>query len=252
MTNMNKLSITAFLLMATGFLAGWTLRAESTPRILQFDSPVIDVDTIRYDAGPVTVRFECTSIADKDVQILDVHAQCGCTEAVFSGEIIPPGGKGYVDVTLDPKNLFAEQDRHLTVIATNGDYKKFNTITVRGYVDRGVTEEEIRYPFLLAPGLRAEVGIVGMRLYERGESSVKEFTVYNSADTALALGWIRKSPAVRAEMPDTLGAGEKCRIRVTVNTLPVKAGRYEESRPDKAAFLMICGCALSLPQSCRC
>lgn len=229
MTNMNKLSITAFLLMATGFLAGWTLRAESTPRILQFDSPVIDVDTIRYDAGPVTVRFECTSIADKDVQILDVHAQCGCTEAVFSGEIIPPGGKGYVDVTLDPKNLFAEQDRHLTVIATNGDYKKFNTITVRGYVDRGVTEEEIRYPFLLDPGLRAEVGTVGMRLYERGESSIKEFTVYNSADTALALGWIRKSPAVRAEIPDTLGAGEKCRIRVTVNTLPVKAGRYEES-----------------------
>ena len=224
---MNK-TATALILILASILAGEWLHA-GTPRLLQFENTVMEVDTIRHDAGPVTVRFICTNIAEKDVQILDVHVQCGCTQAVFPESPIPPGGKGYVDVTLDPKNLFAEQKRHMTVIATNGEYRKFNTITIHGYVDRGVTEEELRWPHELAPGLRSEVNKVGMRLYERGKISAKEFSVLNVSDTAMKLGWIRTSGMVKAEVPASLGPGESCRIKVYVNTLPIGEGPYEET-----------------------
>ncbi len=224
---MNK-TATALILTLACILAGGRLHA-GTPRLLQFEKTVMEVDTIRHDAGPVTVRFACTNITETDVQILDVHVQCGCTKAVFSESPIPPGGKGYVDVTLDPKNLFAEQNRHMTVIATNGEYRKFNTITIHGYVDRGVTEEELRWPYELAPGLRSEVNRVGMRLYERGKIPAREFSVLNASDTTMDLGWIRTSGMVRAEVPASLGAGESCNIKVYVNTLPLSEGPYEET-----------------------
>ena len=117
-----------FIFSMICLLAVTNASGQGNPRILRFDSPVMEIDTVRYDGGPVTVRFECTNISDRKVSIVDVHSQCGCAKPSFSREPIAPGAKGYVDVVLDPSHLFAGQTRHLTVIATNGDYRKFNTI----------------------------------------------------------------------------------------------------------------------------
>ena len=47
---------------------------ETTPRILQFTPNVIEIGTVRYDGGPVTVTFEGENICSKPVTILDVRA----------------------------------------------------------------------------------------------------------------------------------------------------------------------------------
>lgn len=206
----------------------WTnASGEGNPRILRFESPVMEMDTVRYDGGTVNVRFVCTNICDKAVMIVDVHSQCGCAKPSFSREPIAPGAKGYVDVVLDPSHLFAEQTRHLTVIATNGDYRKFNTITVHGYVARDVTEEEVRYPYELLPGLRSDAKAVGMRLSARGEVSVKEFTIYNSSGKTMSLGWESESRKVKAETPRTIAPGTSAKITVSVSTSGIPSGEYE-------------------------
>ncbi len=207
--------------------AGVYASAQGTPRILRFDPAVMEIDTVRYDGGTVSVRFVCTNICDKDVMIVDVHSQCGCAKPSFSREPIRPGGQGHVDVVLDPSHLFAEQNRHLTVIATNGDYRKFNTITVHGYVARDVTEEEVRYPYELLPGLRSDAQSVGMRLSVRGEVSVKEFTVYNASEKTVRLGWKSESRKVKAEIPESLAPGTSARIKVSVSTSGMSSGDYE-------------------------
>lgn len=207
--------------------AGVYASARGTPRILRFEPAVIEIDTVRYDGGAVNVRFVCTNICDKDVMIVDVHSQCGCAKPSFSREPIRPGGQGHVDVVLDPSHLFAEQNRHLTVIATNGEYRKFNTITVHGYVARDVTEEEVRYPYELLPGLRSDAQSVGMRLSVRGETSAKEFTVYNSSERTMRLGWKSDSRKVKAEVPESLAPGASAKIRVSVSTSGMSSGEYE-------------------------
>lgn len=216
-----------FILALICLLTGIEVSSEGNPRILRFESPVMEIDTVRYDGGTVNVRFVCTNICDKDVMIVDVHSQCGCAKPSFSREPIRPGGHGHVDVALDPSHLFAEQNRHLTVIATNGDYRKFNTITVHGYVARDVTEEEVRYPYELLPGLRSDAKAVGMRLSVRGEVSVKEFTVYNSSEKTISLGWESGSRKVRAEIPQTIAPGASARITVSVSTAGMPDGEYE-------------------------
>ena len=218
-----------FIFSMIWLLAVTNASGQGNPRILRFDSPVMEIDTVRYDGGPVTVRFECTNISDRKVSIVDVHSQCGCAKPSFSREPIAPGAKGYVDVVLDPSHLFAEQTRHLTVIATNGDYRKFNTITVHGYVERDVTEEAVLYPHELLPGLRSDMIAVGMRLYRRGEVSVKEFTIYNSGSEPFRLGWKSDFKNVKAELPGLLEPGASAKVRVSVSTAGMPSGDYQET-----------------------
>lgn len=204
------------------------VRGEGTPRILRFDQPVIDIDTVRYDAGEITLRFECTNICDKAVAILEVRSQCGCAKASFSNTSIAPGKKGYVDVVFDPKGLFAQQKRHLTVVATNGDYRKFNTLTITGYVDRGVSVEEVKYPYVLSGGLRSDLDVVGMRLSRKGDIPVREFTIYNESSSPMSLDWAAEDKSVEVEIPSVLKPGEAAKVKVSVNTRRIPSGNYEK------------------------
>lgn len=211
------------------FIPRTMVRGEGTPRILSFEPNVISIDTVRYDAGEITVRFECTNICDKPVAIIDVRSQCGCTRPSFGKASIAPGKKGYVDVVFDPHTLFADQKRHLTVVATNGEYRKFSTLTVTGYVDRGVSEEEVRYPYVLAEGLRSDQNTIGMRLSKRGDVPVREFTIYNGSSSVMKLDWTSEDRCVMAEVPDEIKPGESAKIKVSVKTRWLPSGSYEKS-----------------------
>ena len=211
------------------FIPRTMVRGEGTPRILSFDPNVISIDTVRYDAGEITVRFECTNICDKPVAIIDVRSQCGCTRPSFGKASIAPGKKGYVDVVFDPHTLFADQKRHLTVVATNGEYRKFNTLTITGYVDRGVSEEEVRYPYVLAEGLRSDQNTIGMRLSKRGDVPVREFTIYNGSSSVMKLDWTSDDRCVMAEVPDEIKPGESAKIKVSVKTRWLPSGTYQKS-----------------------
>ena len=196
-------------------LAGALSLAGQTPRILRFEHSVIEIDTVRYDAGPVKVRFVCTNICDKNVSILAVNSQCGCAKPSFSHAAIKPGAKGYVDVVLDPSSLF--------------DYRKFNTITIHGYVARDVTEEEVRYPYELVPGFRSEVDVLGMRLNKKGDVSEKEFTVYNSSSGKVSLRWASDRKNVKAVVPEALAPHSSARIKVSLDTDGMPSGAFSES-----------------------
>ena len=211
------------------FIPRAEVRGEGTPRILRFEPSVISIDTVRYDAGELMIRFECTNICDKPVVILDVRSQCGCTKPSFSSNSIAPGAKGYVDVLFDPKGLFADQKRHLTVVATNGDYRKFNTLTITGYVDRGVTEDEVRYPYLLAPGLRSNLDALGMRLSKRGDSPERELVILNTSSSEITLDWSCDDRSVSAELPVVIGPRETAKVKVKVRMWGIPAGSYEKN-----------------------
>lgn len=222
-------TIKIILVLLAIFIPRAIVRGEGKPRILSFDPNVISIDTVRYDAGEITVRFECTNICDKPVAIIDVRSQCGCTRPSFGKASIAPGKKGYVDVVFDPHTLFADQKRHLTVVATNGEYRKFSTLTITGYVDRGVSEEEVRYPYVLAEGLRSDQNTIGMRLSKRGDVPVREFTIYNGSSSVMKLDWTAEDRCVMAEVPDEIKPGESAKIKVSVKTRWLPSGTYQKS-----------------------
>ena len=201
---------------------------ETTPRILQFTPNVIEIGTVRYDGGPVTVTFEGENICSKPVTILDVRPQCGCTVPSFSRKEVRPGEKARITVTFDPSGTYGEQKRYLTVIATNGDYRKFNTLEVHGQVERDQTEAEIRFPALLGEGIRTELETVGLRKRKAGETVTRTLVLYNDSPEKVKLSW-KGSRRMRGTLESkVLEPGARTSLVLTYRTKGLRSGDFSD------------------------
>ena len=215
------------LTLAAG-LSGAVAAQETTPRLQRFDPNVLEIGTVRFDGGPVTVTFEGENIASKPVTILDVRAQCGCTAPSFSRKEIRPGEKALITVTFDPSGTFGEQKRYLTVIATNGDYRKFSTLQVHGQVERDQTEAEIRFPFLLGGGIRTELETVGLRKRKAGDRVRRTIVLYNDSPDSVRLSW-KKSRRMKGTLEKkTLAPGERTALELVYSTRGLKKGDFSD------------------------
>lgn len=207
-------------------LAPLLVRAE-TPRLLRFEVSTRDLGKVAEVDGTVKLRFEYTNIANKPVTILDIHTQCGCLHPTFSKHPIKPGGKGVVDVTFDPKNRFGDFSIGLTVVASNGNYKKFNTLIAKGHVISKVPAVEINYPYALSPSLRANLKMIGMRqLSQNSGQRVRELRLFNTTATPLKLTYLPASRFITLSGPTEIGAGKEAVLTFTLNPKTMKTGDF--------------------------
>ena len=129
MLNKRLLSVfTAFLLSSLLSFAQGT--GEGGGRLLRFEPAVVNLGEIDASTGSVEVSFTFENISSSDVTVVDVHAQCGCTVPSFSHSSVKPGKKGVIKVKLLTNDLSGPQKRHLTVVSTNGETKRFSTISI--------------------------------------------------------------------------------------------------------------------------
>ena len=127
--------------------------------LLRFSEPEQAVDTVRFDSGAITLRYPYENVSGKAVTILEVHSTCGC----FTGEVdtrsLRPGGKGVLVAVFDPKSLYGDQTRYLTVVTSDGTDNVLSSIAVKGYVLRDESEGKIRYAEDLGQGLRTDTSV---------------------------------------------------------------------------------------------
>lgn len=222
---LNKLHILALAL--AWFLSGVFAWAGATPKLLRFDPAVIEIGEVRFDGGTVKVRFNYTNIADKPVTVVEVHPMCGCTVPTWDHKSVKPGKSAYIDVEYDPFNFIGEQNAHLTVISSNGEYERLNTITIHGKVLRDETLLQIRHPYTLAPGLRCEVEAVGLRLRNSRETVHRDISFLNDSDREIRLGF-KGSWRVRVEAPATVAPHKAVVVKLSYRTWFKRSGKYEE------------------------
>ena len=201
---------------------------SDNPRLLRFDEPVKELGRIAEADGTVRLRFEYTNIADRQVALLDIHSQCGCAKPQFSKTPVQPGGKGVVEVTFDPKDRFGDFSIGLTVIAGNGDYRKFNTLVVKGYVISKTPEAEIRYPYALSAALRADNRAIGMRQLGRDSGKrTRELRLFNTSGKALQLTYRSENGALALSGPGTIGPGEEAVVKFTLDPRNMRPGKFD-------------------------
>lgn len=192
--------------------------AQTTARLLRFDNPTADLGRIREVDGTVKLRFEFTNIADKPVTILEIHTQCGCLSPSYDRRPVAPGGRGVVEAVFNPANRLGDFTIGLTVIATNGDYKKFNTLKATGYVINRLPEEEIFYPHVLSDVFRADVKVVGMRLFERGDTPrTRQIKLYNMTGSTLHPTYESGSPNLRMTGPAEIAPHSEAVVEYTLD-----------------------------------
>ena len=221
----NKLILS---LLAVLSWAATTAAQDKTERLLRFTPATIEIGTVRFDGGPVKVTFEYENISGSPVSILDVRAQCGCTAPEYSHSALAPGKKGKVEVTFDPSQTFGEQKRYLTVVASNGTYRKLSTIQVHGYVERDQTESEIRFPVLLGEGIRTELGTIGLRMRKAGETVSRSMVLYNDSDASVRLSW-KGSRRVKGMLgKKVLAPGERTTLEFIYKTKGLPSGDFTD------------------------
>lgn len=154
--------------------------------LLRFVEPEQAVDTVRFDSGAITLRYPYENVSGKTVTILEVHSTCGC----FTGEVdtrsLHPGGKGVLVAVFDPKSLYGDQTRYLTVVASDGADNVLSSIAVKGYVLRDESEGKIRYAEDLGQGLRTDVSVNALAWDSFGDFAFS-IPLYNDTDKEMTL-----------------------------------------------------------------
>ncbi len=225
---MNPICRMVYGLGALALLPG-AAAAQSHARLLRFDAPVCELDTVREVDGPVRLRYAFTNVADKPVVLLDVHTQCGCLQPTFSREAVAPGGRGVVEAVFDPANRLGDFSFGLTVLATNGDYKKFNTLIARGYVVNRLPEWEIFHPWVLSPLFRADVEAVGMRRFrpwDRMRDRRREIRLYNTSDRTLRPRYDSGSGYLRMSGPAEIAPHSEAVVVYSLNPRWMEPGPF--------------------------
>ena len=159
--------------------------------------------------------------------LLDVHTQCGCAQPAFSRKPVKPGGKGTVEVTFDPKDRYGDFSIGLTVITGNGNYRKFNTLVVKGYVISRIPEAEIRYPYALSAALRADNRAIGMRQLSRSDPKrTRQLRLLNTSAKTLRLAYRTDSGHLALSGPGEIAPGKEAVLEFTLDPRNMPDGQF--------------------------
>ena len=179
--------------------------------LLRFSEPEMRVDTVRFDGGALTLRYPYENVSGKAVTILEVHSTCGC----FTGEVdvrsLRPGAKGVLTAVFDPKSLYGDQTRYLTVVTSDGTDNVLNSIAVKGYVLRDESEGRIRYAEDLGQGLRTDTSVNTLAWDSFGDFAFS-IPLYNDTDEEVTVA-VSAPRRVRLYAPATIPARSRADLR---------------------------------------
>ena len=191
--------------------------------LLRFSDPVQTVDTLRFDSGERSLRYSFRNISSKPVTILEVHSGCGCFTGEVSSRSLAPGAEAVLTARFSPENLHGPQNRHLTVVSSDGTDTFLSSITVQGYVLRDFSEGTIRYAEDLGEGLRTDVTVNALTLDKFGDF-VFSIPLFNDTDRTVRLEVKASSGRIRLFAPQTIGPYSREDLRGEYNALWKRLG----------------------------
>ncbi len=111
---------------------------RAAPRVV-FEQPVYDFGTVEQ-GEKVTHLFRFYNRGGRDLRVESLKTSCGCTAAVLSDRLIPPGGQGTISATFDTGQFLGEKKRTV-VVHTNDPEQAATTLTLQGEIRVEVAAE---------------------------------------------------------------------------------------------------------------
>ncbi|RLD25360.1 MAG: DUF1573 domain-containing protein [Bacteroidetes bacterium] len=116
-----------FIFCAIGLIA--PLISQTIQPKISFNEELYDFGKFKEADGKVTHNFEFINTGGLDLIVQNVTASCGCTAPQWTREPIPPGGKGFIAATYDPKSRPGAFRKYVTVISNSNPGNVRLTIT---------------------------------------------------------------------------------------------------------------------------
>src|SRR5215813_8435052 len=166
--------------------------ATGAPHIV-FAEPVFDFGKVEQ-GEQVTHLFRFTNQGGQELRIESVKTSCGCTAAVISEDVIPPGKEGTISATFDTTHFSGEKAKGITVYS-NDPLQPVTTLTLQGEVTIEVAAEP------------AQLYLGRLR---RGEEATRTIEVLYDAQKSIDIVKIENShPSVSVHAEDLSKEGKK-------------------------------------------
>ena len=174
-----------------------------------------DFGTIKELEGAKTATFEFSNKGSEPLVINIVSASCGCTSPSWTREPVPPGAKGKVQVSYDPKNRPGTFSK--TVMVRTNASNGTTVLRVIGKVqEREKTLAEL-YPRTIG-SLRVKSNHISFSYMKVNESNTKEMELVNDTEEPIKVGFRRIPGHVKAVVePETIPPKGKGTLLVTYN-----------------------------------
>ncbi|MBI3303732.1 MAG: DUF1573 domain-containing protein [Deltaproteobacteria bacterium] len=166
--------------------------ASGAPRIV-FSEPVHDFGKVEQ-GEQVTHLFRFTNQGGQDLRVESVKTSCGCTAAVISADVVPPGKEGTISATFDTSHFSGEKAKSISVYS-NDPLQPVATLTLQGEIT-------------------VEVAVEPAQLYlgrlRRGEETTRTVEVLYDANKPIAITKVENtSPVVKVQTEDLTKEGQK-------------------------------------------
>jgi hypothetical protein len=200
---------TVLFLCSFGFTEAQQLGAN-----ISFNSKEHDFGKIKEADGPVTYSFDFVNTGNTPLIINKVEASCGCTTPNYTKAPVPPGGKGFVSATFNPKNRPGSFSKNITI--TSNSEPSVMVLTIRGEViSKPLSSEEANYNFNLGD-LSASVNSIAFSKLDYRATKTLSFNVFNQTANVLNVSFLKVPVYLKVKaIPETLQPKGKGKIEVT-------------------------------------
>jgi hypothetical protein len=138
--------LAAYLLSANNTIAGVETGAPERTAVPVGEQPKIVFEAKEYDFGKlmgadkVEHVFKFRNEGKGDLKIDKVNTTCGCTAALLSANVIPPGRNGEVTTTFTVGGRQGQQTKHIYVLSNDPNEPRV-TLTLKGFIIPPVSVE---------------------------------------------------------------------------------------------------------------
>ncbi len=202
------------------------ISAQQAKPVISFNKTVHDYGTIAEDQGTVNYTFEFTNTGGQPLVVHNVQASCGCTTPEWSRNPIPPGGKGTVKVTFDPRNRPGNFNKPVTV-SSNAQTPSVLLRITGNVTSKTPTIEDI-YPYVMGP-LRVADSHLAFTKIEPGTKKTEQLKLINTSEKPVMPEFLNVPPHIVVKVvPETLKPGEA----------GVLVAEYDASKKDDWGFVV--------------
>ncbi|HDJ33677.1 MAG TPA: DUF1573 domain-containing protein [Bacteroidetes bacterium] len=207
---MKKIFVTLLsLILLTGYQMA---QSQQQGASITFTKRIHDFGKIQEADGAVSYSFEFTNTGNTPLVITRVVASCGCTTPEWTRQPVPPGQKGYVKVTFNPRNRPGQFAKTITVM-TNG-VQPNAVLRVQGEViPREKTLEDF-YPYKMG-NVRLKSNHIPFVKILNGQKKTVLAEVVNVSEEPVDISFTGVPPHLTFEGPGKLKPGEKGVMEIT-------------------------------------
>lgn len=188
-------------------LVSGIIYAQQKTANISFDTKQHNYGKFKEENGKVTHKFIFTNTGGDPLIIHKVKASCGCTTPNWTKEPVPPGGKGFVSVTYNPRNRPGKFNKSVTV--NSNAESPVTILKISGEVIPRIKTIEDVYPQNMA-GLKLKRNHMSLGKIKNTDVRTDTIEIINNSEDPINITFERIPGHITLNaIPSSLKPGEK-------------------------------------------